>query len=109
VIYVNSFTLSQKDMFASALHVTGTSEAEWTITKEPARERYATGLEEIKEGKMVGFAKMLYTRVFFDDGCGDTEHGKGTANVVLGLEMEDENIDEYTRKAVERAKINPWG
>jgi len=98
-------------MLASALRVTGTSEEDWSITREPARERYATGLEEMKEGKRAGFGKMMYTRIFFDDGAGDTEHGegKGTVNALLGLEKEDGVIDEATRRALERTKLNPWG
>jgi len=93
-------------MLASALRVTNTKEHEWTITHEPSHERYASGLEEIQEGKRVGFAKMLYTRVFYPDGSGDTEHNKGTINGLLGLPRED--IDQATRAAIERSKVDPW-
>lgn len=106
VVYVNSFTVSQRDMLASALRVTGTKEEEWKIMKEPAKERYATGHEEIKEGKRIGFAKMMYTRVFYPDRCRDFEHGKGTLNVLLGLPKED--IDEATKVAIERSKTSNW-
>lgn len=103
VIYASSFTLSQNEMLASVLRVTDTKDADWTITKESSRERFTTGLEEIKEGKRIGFVKMLYTRVFFPDGSGDTEHNKGSVNKVLGLPKED--LDEATGRAVERAKV----
>lgn len=93
-------------MFASALRVTGIQKHEWRITKESARERYSDGLKEIKEGKRIGFAKMMYTRVFYDDGCGDFESGKGTINALLGLPKED--IDEATRVAFERSKAPSW-
>jgi len=94
-------------MLASALRVTGSKEADWTITKESAQERYSTGVKEIQQGKRVGFAKMMYTRVFFPDGCGDFEHNKGTLNSVLDLPKED--IDETTKVAVERSKLPQWG
>ncbi|KAK5171145.1 uncharacterized protein LTR77_004289 [Saxophila tyrrhenica] len=102
VIYANSFTISQNEMLASVFRVTGTKESDWTIEKVGSRERYETGLEQIKEGKRAGFVKMMYTRIFFQDGAGDTEHSKGTVNAALGLPKED--LDEATKRAVARAK-----
>ncbi|KUJ17869.1 NAD(P)-binding protein [Mollisia scopiformis] len=106
VVYINSFTVNQREMLESALRVTGTKKEDWSVTKEPAKERYASGLEEIKEGKRIGFAKMMYTRVFFPDGCGDFENEKGTLNEVLGLPKED--IDEATKAAIEWSKSSNW-
>lgn len=101
-VYINSFTINQKDMLISALRVTDTKEADWTITNEPSHERYATGIKEIGEGKRVGWAKMMYSRLFYPDGCGNFEHSKGTSNRVLRLPVED--LDEATREAIERSK-----
>ncbi|KAK0100448.1 hypothetical protein ONS95_008398 [Cadophora gregata] len=101
LIYVNSFNVSQKDMLDSAVRVTGTPLSDWAVTKESAKERYESGIKEMKEGNRVGFAKMMYTRVFYDDGVGNVE-GKGLANEALGLEVED--LDEATERAFERAK-----
>ena len=106
VVYINSFTISQQDMLESAFRVTGTKKDDWTITKEPAQERYMSGIKEMKEGKRIGFAKMMYTRVFYPDGCGDFEHNKGTLNKVLDLPQED--IDEATKVAIERSKAPGW-
>lgn len=105
VVYVKSFTVSQKDMLESALRVTGTKLDDWTITKESSQERFAAGVREIKEGKRIGFAKLGYTRVFFPDGAGNIEH-KGTVNSLLNLPEED--IDEATRVAMERSKLPSW-
>lgn len=105
VVYIKSFTVSQKDMLESALRVTGTKESDWTISKEPAAERWANGVKEMKEGDRMGFAKMLYTRVFYKDGAGNIEH-KGTLNALLNLPTED--IDEATKIAIERSKTDPW-
>lgn len=105
VVYVKSFTVSQKDMLESAFRVTGTKESEWTITKEPSVKRYTTGLQQMKEGNRIGFAKMLYTRIFYKDGYGDIE-SKGTLNKVL--ELPEEDIDEATRRAIARAQEDPW-
>ncbi|KAJ3173979.1 hypothetical protein HDU87_007192 [Geranomyces variabilis] len=102
VVYVNSFTVSQNDMLASVLRVTGTKEADWTITQEPSQQRFAEGLQQMQEGNHKGFVKWLYTRIFFRDGCGDFEHSKGVSNQILGLPNED--IDEATNVAIERQK-----
>ena len=107
IIYANSFTVSQRDMLESVLRVTVTKEIDWTITQEPAQERYASGIKEMQEGNRIGFAKMLYTRVFYPDGSGDFEHCKGTINSLLGLPKED--IDEATKAAIERSKTTTWG
>lgn len=106
VVYINSFTVSQKDMLESAARVTGTKQDDWTIAKEPSHERYASGLAEIKEGQRIGFAKMMYTRVFYPDGCGDFENNKGTINSLLGLPKE--GIDEATERAIERSNAPSW-
>lgn len=100
-VYVNSFTVSQKDMFESALRVTGAKKADWTITNEPAQERYSTGIKGMQEGQFVGFVKMMYSRVFYPDGNGDFEHNKGTLNLVLELPKED--LDKATKVAIDRA------
>ena len=94
-------------MLESALRVTGTQKDDWTINKEPAQERYSSGIKEMKEGKRIGFAKMMYTRVFYPDGSGDFEHNKGTLNALLNLPKED--IDEATKIAIERSKTASWG
>ncbi|KAK9323665.1 hypothetical protein V1517DRAFT_345057 [Lipomyces orientalis] len=57
VVYVMSFTVSQKDMLESALRVTVTKEDDWSITKEPAKERYSSGIKEMQEGKHIGLPR----------------------------------------------------
>lgn len=106
-VYINSFTLSQKDMLDSVLRVTGDKINDWTVSKEPAQERFVAGVEAMKKGDRAGFVKMLYTRVFYADGCGDYETSKGTSNALLGLPKED--LDEATKAAIKRAEETPFG
>jgi hypothetical protein len=106
-VYVNSFTLSQKDMLESVLRVTGDKIDDWTVTKEPAKERYTQGIEAMQKGDRGGFVRMMYTRVFYPDGCGDYETNKGVSNEVLGLPKED--LDEATKVAIARSETNPFG
>ena len=93
-------------MLQSALRITGTSGDDWMITKEPSLERYSSGIRETQEGKRIGFAKMMYSRVFYPDGCRDFEHNKGTLNGLLGLQKED--IHEAYKIAIERSKASHW-
>lgn len=82
-------------MLESTLRVNGTKKDDWTITKQPAQERYFSGIKDMQEGKCISFIKMMYTRVFYPDGCGDFEHNKVTLNSLLDLPEED--IDEVTK------------
>ena len=105
-IYINSFTLSQKDMLESVLRVTGDSIDDWSVTKEVATERFAASIEAMMKGDRMGFLKSMYTRVFYADGNGDYETGKGTSNALLGLPKED--LDEATKAAIKRVGELPF-
>ncbi|KAI0016257.1 CipA protein [Xylariomycetidae sp. FL0641] len=103
-VYTSSFLVSQKDMFASVLRVTGTKESDWTIRHEKSADRHADGKKALFSGDETpnGFQKLLYSRVFYKDGSGNHEARHGLDNEVLGLPKED--LDEFTRKAVDMAK-----
>lgn len=107
VVYINSFTVSQRDMLESVLRVMGAKEEDWTITKEPVEELFAKSAQQIKEGKREGFSNFLYSRIFFPDGSGDFEHNKGTLNSILSLPKED--FDEATKVAIDRQKAASAG
>lgn len=106
VVYVNSFNVSQKDMLDSVLRVTGDKLEDWTITKEPAKERYASAAKALQSGERMAYVRMMYTRIFFDDGNGNFEARKGTSNKLLDLPRE--SLDEATARSIERADASPW-
>jgi tryptophan synthase beta chain len=95
--YVQSFFVNQVDMFESVKRVTGTQDSDWKITHQKVEDRYKEGQEEFKTGNWRGFGKFLYARAFFPDAPLDFS-GK-LDNEKLGLPEED--IDEYTKIAVE--------
>lgn len=101
-VYMSSFLVSQQDMLESVLRVTGTSIEDWKINYEPHKERYDSGMADMKKGNRSGFARLLYTRIFYPDGSGDFETSKLLNNDVLGLSKE--NVDEYTKVALQMAK-----
>ena len=102
--YISSFRVSQRDMLDSIHRVTGTTDKDWEITHEPTAQRYKKGIDEMKEGVMTGFAKAMYSRVFFPNGDGDFESSRGLANDLVGLPKED--LDEATRRTVEMVEKN---
>jgi hypothetical protein len=105
MVYMKSFLLSQKDMFAAILRVTGDKESDWTITYVPSKERYAEGIKKMQNGDRTGFAESMYTRMFYPDGVENYEH-KGLINGLLALLEED--LEEATKVAVERAMVFKW-
>jgi len=100
--YFASFRVSQRDMLDSIHRVKGTTDKDWEITFEPTNQRYKNGLDEMKKGIMTGFAKAMYSRVFYPTGDGDYETTRGLSNELLGLPKED--LDEATKRAVEMAE-----
>lgn len=102
MVYISSFTVNQKEMFDSVSRVTGTSADDWEINYEETPARYKAATEAMQKGDHSAFARMMYTRVFYNDGAGNYEASKGLHNDVLGLPKED--LDEYTKEAVEYAK-----
>ncbi|KAF2117130.1 hypothetical protein BDV96DRAFT_644563 [Lophiotrema nucula] len=108
LLYINSFTVSQRDMLNSLHRVLGTSDSDWTITREPAKQRYQDGIAEMQRGERTGFAKAMYTRFFFKDGGGNHEETQGLVNEKLGLPKED--LDFSTKRAVQMVESgwNPF-
>lgn len=105
MVYVSSFTVSQKEMFESVKRVTGTTDADWNVATEPARQRYKAACELLKKGDHVAFGRKLYTRYFYED-AGLIEKMHGLDNTKLDLPKED--LDEATRDAVSLIKNQYW-
>ena len=102
MVRISSFTVNQKEIFDSVLRVTGTSADDWEISQEDSIARYRAAIEPMQKGDFNAFARLMYTRVFFQDGVGNFEASKGLDNEILGLPKED--LDEYTKAAVDYAK-----
>ena len=98
-IYIASFTISQRDMLDSLNRVLKTTDKDWVITHEPTDKRFQDGREEMQKGQMTGFAKSMYSRVFFPNGAGNHERDRGLDNDLLSLSKED--LDEATKRTVE--------
>ena len=89
-------------MFESVKRVTGTKDGDWNIQYEGAKERFERGGKMMQEGNTMGFGLLLYGRMLYNDGTADMEKRTGLDNDVLGLPKE--NIDEFTKIAVDKAE-----
>ncbi|KAF2971514.1 hypothetical protein GQX73_g2075 [Xylaria multiplex] len=104
-VYVASWLLSQKDVFKQVLRVSGTQESDWTITYEPAVERYEEAKRRLFSGDHSAFQRLLYTRTFYNNGDGDFESRHGLDNDKLGLAKEtQQSLDVQTEQALELAE-----
>jgi len=105
-LYIDSFSVTQRQILDSVQKATGTTDKDWDITCEPAMKRYADGLEEFKTGNMDGFAKALYAHGWSNKGGRGYE--EKLENAKLGFERED--LDAVTKKVVEKVQggWNPW-
>ncbi|KAK6536862.1 hypothetical protein TWF281_001071 [Arthrobotrys megalospora] len=98
-VCVESFRVSQNDMFEGLKKVTGTTDADWKITTEPHKERYDRAIKMFKDGDWKGFAMAMYTRAFFPDRAAIMPN---LQNELFSLPQED--FDECTKGAVEFGK-----
>ncbi|KAK3328212.1 putative oxidoreductase CipA [Cercophora scortea] len=100
-VRISDFNVSQRDMLDSIHRVLGTTDSDWTITYEPAQERYKKGLEAMKAGDFGGFRRSMYARGFYPD-FKDHVSADWAENELLGLPKED--LDAATKRAVEMAE-----
>jgi len=106
MLFISSFAITQREMLASVMRVTGTREEEWKISHVDARERLEAARKEKEEGSLKAFRRHLYMRYFVDDE-GLFEKTHGLSNAELGLPLV-EDLDEATKQAVELAKSDYW-
>lgn len=102
VLPVASFRINQRGMLDSLHRVLGTTDQDWTIEYQNSKERHKKGIEDMKNGDFMGFARAMYTRNFFPDGAGEFETRHKLVNDVFDLPKED--LDTATREAVRMAE-----
>ncbi|KAL4893545.1 hypothetical protein BDV59DRAFT_177579 [Aspergillus ambiguus] len=99
-VYIKSFVVSQNEIFESVKRVTGTSDADWTITHEDTKKRYQDGLAMVMSGNMAGFGKLLYARGFYPEDPSDCS--AKAQNELLGLP--EESLDGATQAGIDLVK-----
>jgi len=100
-VRIAEFSVTQREMLDSVQRVTGTKDADWTITHEKASERYARAAGEVRKGNLDLFVTAMYSRLWFPDGSAVFSE-QGLHDELLGLKRRD--IDDATKEAVERGE-----
>ncbi|USP73063.1 hypothetical protein yc1106_00337 [Curvularia clavata] len=105
MLHFSSFTLSQREMFEAVQKATGTTEKDWKMSSQSAKECLARAKERLMAGDFSALSTALYTRYFIDD-AGLYEKVHGLNNEELSLPKED--LVDATKRAVELAKTGFW-
>ncbi|KAJ7574648.1 hypothetical protein C8J56DRAFT_978813 [Mycena floridula] len=58
-------------MLESVLRFTGKKESDWKIGHEATKTRFAAANEQVKGGDRRGWAKLQYSRLFYQDESGN--------------------------------------
>jgi hypothetical protein len=101
-VYISSFCINQREMLESVMRVTDTTPEDWKVEYRPIEEVWKEANEKFQNGDHAALIQVLYGRNFFKDNAGNYEMTKGLHNDILGLPKED--LDEFTKIAVEMAK-----
>ncbi|KAL4923346.1 aromatic alcohol reductase [Aspergillus undulatus] len=96
-VYIDSFLVSQRDMFESWKRVSGDKDEDWTVAFEPSADRWARGVELLKKGDRAGLVMAMYARVFYPNGDGNYAARNGLHNDLLALPKEE--LDDRTAVA----------
>ena len=58
-VYISSFLVNQREMLESIMRVTGTKIDDWHIEHQQHKERYESGIKDMKNGDRNGFARAM--------------------------------------------------
>lgn len=87
--FVAGMVVSQRDMLDAVQTATNSTDADWSISYEPSKKRWEDGKRLFATGDLMGFGKMLYSRLFFPSDGDYSGRPGGLDNAKLGLGDED--------------------
>lgn len=96
LVYVNSFYVTQREIFESVLKATGTTEDQWKVGSENVDEKIQSGKNAVAAGNFMGAVNILYGATM-KEGLGNV-YGGELANDKLALPKED--LDELVGDVV---------
>lgn len=106
-VYISSALTTQRELFGAALKVTGTTEADWDISRSSCAERLRVAEEKFAQGDMMAGADGTYA-VYMGEGMGgDYENKAAEDRKVLGLETE--SVEGFVKSAVEMGAFRVGG
>ena len=100
VVYVASFTVSQKEILTALERVTGST---WKVTNVDGEQQKKTGQEKMSKGDFSGAPLLLSYINCVEGHGGNFAMYKETSNGLLGLPKED--LDEVLTRIVNESKM----
>jgi hypothetical protein len=100
-VHVQSFCVSQMEMFDALKKATGTTDKDWKISKLPVDQAIAQGNKEARNGNRAGMIDVLYGMNFKPGMGGNFQHK--IDNELLGLYEED--LDEVVKSVVHKLEV----
>lgn len=94
--YVQSFTVTQRQMLDSVQRATGTTDRDWKIESADVDEQIKGGREKMAKGDMSGMMEVAMGNYFKPGHGGNTK--EKSSNAALGLKEED--LDEVVKRVV---------
>ena len=58
-VYISSFLVNQREMLDSIMRVTGTTIQDWAVEHQQHKERYDSGIKDMKNGDRQGFGRAM--------------------------------------------------
>ncbi|KAI7278096.1 hypothetical protein KC345_g6172 [Hortaea werneckii] len=105
-VYISSLHVTQRELFASAVEATGTSEAEWEVDEnDTVREWIERCKEMMSRGEMKGAMGLTFA-YYLGEGLGGDYQAKAVEDMkVLGLREGD--LDAVVKAEVEKGPMGP--
>ncbi|KAI7251753.1 hypothetical protein KC319_g3167 [Hortaea werneckii] len=105
-VYISSLHVTQRELFASAVKATGTSEAEWEVDEEDTVKEWIGRCKEMmSRGEMKGAMGLTFA-YYLGKGLGGDYQAKAVEDMkVLGLQEGD--LDAVVQAEVEKGPMGP--
>lgn len=105
-VYISSLHVTQRELFASALKATGTSEAEWEVDEEDTVKDWIERCQGMmSRGEMKGAMGLTFA-YYLGEGLGGDYQAKAVEDMkVLGLREGD--LDAVVKAEVEKGPMGP--
>lgn len=103
-VRISQFSISQSSLLKAAQEATGTTDADWTITRRTTKEVVETGSAKLAKGDYTGVVGILYGSAFREDVKSDfSQHSD---NAKLGVRDGTQQDLVAICKAVDEGKVD---
>jgi hypothetical protein len=103
-LYLRSFLIGQREVLDSAIRATGTTEADWEITKQDPEVAIKASRDAVAAGNPMAFVSELYLKHMLEGYGGNYEEKAAKHAQVLGLK--EESLDEVIKRVAQELGVS---